>query len=373
MQNEKKGNVKVSDLLTSQSKVNLKDLSYSQLEELVLSLGEKKFRAKQIFEWLHKGVESFDEMTNISLSFRQKLNEKTYISVAEIEEKYESKIDETKKYLLRLQDGNMVESVVMYYKHGITICISCQVGCRMGCKFCASTIGGLVRNLTAGEILDQVIFVQKDIGERISNIVMMGIGEPMDNFDNVITFLNNVNHPFGLNIGYRHISVSTCGVVPNISRLMDVDIPITLSVSLHSPNNEARSKIMPVNNKYPVDELIAICREYIKKTGRRISFEYALIEGVSDLDSLAKELSVLLKGMLCHVNLIPVNSVKERDFKKPSKERIERFRRILEKNGINATVRRELGSDINASCGQLRRNKINENKRGDLNDNSSII
>ena len=359
--------------ITSPEKLNLKDLSYSELEEFVVALGEKKFRAKQIFEWLHKGVVSFDEMTNISNSFREKLSEKSYISVLEIEEKFQSKMDETKKYLFRLMDGNMVESVVMYYNHGITICISCQVGCRMGCKFCASTIGGLVRSLTPGEILDQVIFAQKDIGERISNIVMMGIGEPMDNFDNVVKFLENVNHPSGLNIGYRHISVSTCGVVPNIKRLMDVDIPITLSISLHSPNNEARSAIMPINKKYPVEQLIAVCREYIRKTGRRISFEYALIEGVSDLDFLAKELSQLIKGMLCHVNLIPVNSVKERDFKKPSKERIERFKNILLKNGINATVRRELGSDINASCGQLRRNKIDESKRGDLNDNSSGI
>ena len=353
--------------------INLKDLTFEELKDFVVSIGEKPFRAKQIFSWLHKPVKSFDEMTDLSLSLRKKLAEVDYVSTLKIVKKLESKIDGTKKYLFELGDGNRVESVVMYYKHGITICISCQVGCRMGCKFCASTIGGLVRSLTPGEILDQVIFAQKDIGERISNIVMMGIGEPMDNFDNVVKFLENVNHTSGLNIGYRHISVSTCGVVPNIKRLMDVDIPITLSISLHSPNNEARSAIMPINKKYPVEQLIAVCREYIRKTGRRISFEYALIEGVSDLDSLAKELSQLVKGMLCHVNLIPVNSVRERDFKKPSKERIERFKNILLKNGINATVRRELGSDINASCGQLRRNKIDESKRGDLNDNSSSI
>ena len=346
------------------SKVNLKDLTYNQLEELILSIGEKKFRAKQIFEWLHRGVTSFDDMTNISKAMRDSLGEISYISKLEIEEKYVSKIDGTKKYLFRLEDGNMVESVVMYYKHGITICISCQVGCRMGCRFCASTIGGLVRNLTPGEILDQIIFSEKDVGERISNIVMMGIGEPLDNYNNVITFLHNVNHPFGLNIGYRHISVSTCGVVPNIYKLMEEDIPITLSVSLHSPDNEKRSEIMPVNRKYPVDELIKVCKEYLYKTNRRISFEYALIENVSDTDELACKLADLLKGMLCHVNLIPVNQVKERDFKKPSGERIERFKKILEKRGINTTVRRKLGSDINASCGQLRRNRLDD-ERGD--------
>lgn len=346
------------------SKVNLKDLTYNELEELILSIGEKKFRAKQIFEWLHRGVTSFDDMTNISKAMRERLGEVSYISKLEIEEKYVSKIDGTRKYLLRLEDGNMVESVVMYYKHGITICISCQVGCRMGCRFCASTIGGLVRNLTCGEILDQVIFITKDIGERISNIVMMGIGEPLDNYNNVIKFLHNVNHPYGVNIGYRHISVSTCGVVPNIYKLMDEDIPITLSVSLHSPDNEKRSEIMPVNKKYPIDQLIEACREYLDKTNRRISFEYALIENVSDTDEIAYKLATLLKGMLCHVNLIPVNEVKERDFKKPSGERIERFKNILEKRGINATVRRKLGSDINASCGQLRRNRI-DNERGD--------
>lgn len=341
--------------------VNLKDLTFEELEEFIVNLGEKKFRAKQIFKWLHLPVESFDEMTNISADFRRKLSEVSYISKAEIEEKYESKLDNTKKYLLKLSDGNIIESVVMYYKHGITICISSQVGCRMGCKFCASTIGGKVRDLTAGEILDEVLFIQKDIGERISNIVMMGIGEPLDNFDNVIKFLYNVNNENGINIGYRHISLSTCGIVPKIDELASCNLPITLSISLHAVTDEKRSSIMPVNKAYNVESLIDACKRYIDTTGRRISFEYSLIAGVNDTPSDARALAKLLKGMLCHVNLIPVNSVKENDYKKPSKENIERFKSIIEKYNIPATVRRELGSDISASCGQLRRNKIENN------------
>lgn len=341
--------------------VNLKDLTFEELEEFIVNLGEKKFRAKQIFKWLHLPVESFDEMTNISSDFRHKLSEVSYISKAEIEEKYESKIDNTKKYLLKLSDGNIIESVVMYYKHGITICISSQVGCRMGCKFCASTIGGKVRDLTAGEILDEVLFIQRDIGERISNIVMMGIGEPLDNFDNVIKFLYNVNNENGVNIGYRHISLSTCGIVPKIDELARHNLPITLSISLHAVTDEKRSSIMPVNKAYNVESLIDACKRYIDTTGRRISFEYSLIAGVNDTPADAHALAKLLKGMLCHVNLIPVNSVKENDYKKPSKENIERFKSIIEKYNIPATVRRELGSDISASCGQLRRNKIENN------------
>jgi len=254
-----------------------------------------------------------------------------------------------------LEDGNRVESVVMYYKHGITICISCQVGCRMGCKFCASTIGGLVRSLSPGEILDQIIFAVKDIGERISNIVMMGIGEPLDNYNNVIKFLRNVNDENGINIGYRHISLSTCGLVPKILELMKLEIPLTLSISLHAPTDDIRKTIMPVNNAYSTDELIAACREYASYTKRRISFEYALIHGVNDSVDTAQILAKKLKGMLCHVNLIPVNKVEESGFEKPSKERINKFMSVLEHYGITVTVRRELGSDINASCGQLRR------------------
>lgn len=335
--------------------IDLKDLSYLELENFLKELGEPRFRAKQIFSWLHKGVEDFSEMTDISKKTVEKLREKAFISKLGIREKYVSKLDGTIKYLFSLEDGNCIESVVMRYKHGISLCISSQVGCRMGCRFCASTIGGLYRNLTAGEILNQVIFAQKDIGERISNIVMMGIGEPLDNYDNVIKFLNNVNDPNGLNIGYRHISLSTCGRVDEILKLADEEMPITLSVSLHAPNNSIRDTIMPINKKYPVEVLIGACKSYIKKTSRRISFEYSLISGVNDSEENARELAKLLKGMLCHVNLIPVNHVEERDFHQGKKEEIRSFCELLNKLGINATVRRELGSDISASCGQLRK------------------
>ena len=294
-------------------------------------------------------------MTNISKATREKLSAVSFISTLKIREKYVSKIDKTTKYLFELPDGNCIESVVMYYNHGISICISSQVGCRMGCGFCASTIGGLYRSLTAGEILNQVIFAQKDIGERISNIVMMGIGEPLDNFENVKKFLRNVNHEKGLNIGYRHISLSTCGLVPKIYELAKENMPITLSVSLHAPNNDIRNSIMPVNKKYPIEELIKACKDYIKTTTRRISFEYSLISGVNDSMENADELARLLKGMLCHVNLIPVNKIEEREYKKGNKQEIRAFCERLNSRGINATVRRELGSDIQASCGQLRK------------------
>ncbi len=335
--------------------IDLKDFEYDELAEYLQSIGEAKFRTEQIFSWLHKGVESFDEMTNLSKATREKLSRECFVSTLKIREKYVSKLDKTTKYLFELPDGNCIESVVMYYKHGITICISSQIGCRMGCGFCASTIGGLYRNLTPGEILNQVIFAGKDIGERISNIVMMGIGEPLDNFDNVVKFLHNVNHPKGINIGYRHISLSTCGVVPKIYELAEQDMPITLSVSLHAPNDEIRSSIMPINKKYHIDELMCACRDYIKKTTRRISFEYSLISGVNDSLENADELAGLLKGMLAHVNLIPVNKIEERDYRKGDKKQIRAFCERLISHGINATVRRELGSDIQASCGQLRK------------------
>lgn len=334
---------------------DLKDLTFSELEEFLKEMGEPKFRAKQIFAWLHTPVESFDEMTNVSKATREKLAEVSFISKLKIREKYVSKLDGTVKYLFELEDGNCIESVIMRYKHGITICISSQVGCRMGCRFCASTIGGLYRSLTAGEILNQVLFAQKDIGERISNIVMMGIGEPLDNYDNVIKFLRNVNDENGINIGYRHISLSTSGVVDKIYELAKENMPITLSVSLHAPNNEIRSSIMPVNNKYPVEVLLKACRDYIDTTTRRISFEYSLIKGVNDSYENAVELASKLKGMLCHVNLIPVNKVEEREYEKGSGESIRKFQKSLQDLGINATVRRELGSDISASCGQLRK------------------
>ncbi len=335
--------------------IDLKDFEFDELCEYLKGIGEPKFRAKQIFSWLHKGVESFDEMTNLSKATRTRLSEECFVSTLKIREKYVSKIDKTTKYLFELPDGNCIESVIMYYKHGISICISSQVGCRMGCNFCASTIGGLYRSLTAGEILNQVIFAQKDIGERISNIVMMGIGEPLDNFDNVVKFLHNVNHPDGVNIGYRHISLSTCGIVPKIYELAEKNLPITLSVSLHAPNNEIRNSIMPVNKKYPVEQLIVACKDYIKTTTRRISFEYSLISGVNDSVENAEELARLLKGMLAHVNLIPVNKIEEREYIKGDKKQIKAFCDRLSGLGINATVRRELGSDIQASCGQLRK------------------
>ena len=338
---------------------NLRDLTFEELENLILSLGEKKFRATQIFSWLHKGVTSFEEMTNVSKPLKEKLSQNYYVSCPKIVKKLESKLDKTKKYLFELHDGNMVESVVMYYNHGITICISSQVGCAMGCKFCASTIGGLVRSLTPGEILDQIIFASKDIGERISNVVMMGIGEPLANFDNVCKFLNIVNDERGINIGYRHISLSTCGIVPKIHELAKLNIPITLSISLHASDDNVRSSIMPVNNTYNISELLDACKSYQKVTGRRISFEYAIIKGVNDTDSHAQKLAGILKGMLCHINIIPVNKVEENSFEKPDMTRIKSFVNQIEKFGITATVRRKLGSDINASCGQLRRTEMN--------------
>ncbi len=340
---------------------DIKSLTYPQLEEFLISLEEPKFRAKQIFAWLYRGVTSFDEMTDISKQTREKLAQRAYISFPAIEEKHVSKIDGTVKYLYRLRDGEFIETVIMQYKHGITACVSSQVGCRQGCAFCASTIGGLVRDLTAGEIADQIIFSSKDLGKRIDNIVMMGIGEPLDNFENVVKFLKNINDKNGLNIGMRHISLSTCGIVPMIDKLAELDLQLTLSVSLHAPDAETRSKIMPVNRKYPLDTLIDACRRYYSKTGRRISFEYALISGVNDSREEADKLGELLKGMGAHVNLIPVNPVKERHFEKPDKARTEAFVKYLEQKGIVATVRRRLGADIEAACGQLRRNR-NTNK-----------
>ena len=339
--------------------IDLKDFEYAELEEFIVGLGEKKFRAAQIFKWLHEGVTSYDEMTDISKSLREKLKEISYVSTLEIECKLVSKIDGTVKYLFRLPDGNCIESVVMRYHHGLTICISSQIGCRMGCRFCASTIGGLYRSLTAGEILNQVLFAQKDMGERISNIVLMGIGEPLDNYDNVVKFLHNVNHEKGINIGLRHITLSTCGVVPGIYKLADEDMPITLTISLHAPNDEIRDSIMPINHKYKIDELLKACKYYKEKTNRRISFEYSLISGVNDSFDNAQELADKIKDLQAHVNLIPVNKVEEREFKKGTKAEINSFLKHLTDCGVNATIRRELGSDISASCGQLRKKTMN--------------
>lgn len=335
--------------------LDLKDFEYSELIEYLKSIGEPKFRAEQIFSWLSKGVKSYGEMTNISAKTKEKLNEVSKVSYLTIREKYVSKLDGTVKYLFELPDGNCIESVVMRYHHGLTICISSQVGCKMGCRFCASTIGGLYRNLTAGEILNQVIFAQKDLGERISNIVLMGIGEPLDNFDNVVKFLKNVNDEHGLNIGYRHITLSTCGLVPKIYELAKLNLPITLTISLHAPNDTIRDTIMPVNHKYKIKELIEACKAYVNITGRRISFEYSLISGVNDSEENARELYELIKDTHGHVNLIPVNKVEERDYRQGTKEQIQNFKKTLENLGINATIRRELGRDISASCGQLRK------------------
>ncbi len=342
--------------------VDLRSLTFSELESLIKDLNEPKFRTKQIFSWISKGVTDFDEMTNLSKATREKLRNVSYISNLEIERKLVSKLDGTTKYLFRLDDGNCIETVVMRYNYGLSVCISSQVGCRMGCGFCASTIGGLERNLTAGEILNQVIFAEKDIGERISNIVMMGIGEPFDNFQNVLKFLENVNHPDGLNIGYRHISISTCGIIPKIRELAEIGIPINLCISLHAPDNETRDRIMPVNKKYKIEDLISECKRYTEKTSRRITFEYSLIQGVNDTLEDAEKLSKLLSKMLCHVNLIPVNKVEERGFTHGSKESVLKFSKYLNDRKINATIRRELGSDISASCGQLRRAEITKGK-----------
>lgn len=341
-------------------KIELLSLSLGELETLMLNMEEPKFRAKQIYGWLNKGVESFEEMKNIPEKLRQKLSRQTYIGAVRIEERYISKIDGTRKYLLELRDGNFIESVLMKYEYGYTVCISSQVGCRMGCRFCASTIGGKERDLTAGELLSQVICVQRDLGERISNVVMMGIGEPLDNFNNVIKFIELVNAPDGLNIGQRHISISTCGIAEKIRELADKELQITLLISLHAANDEKRSEIMPINKKYSIAEVLSACDYYIEKTGRRVSFEYTLISEVNDSIADAERLATLLKGRLCHINLIPVNRVEETGFKKSKREGIELFKKCLERHKIAATVRREMGSDINAACGQLRKQRNNK-------------
>ena len=336
-------------------KRNLKDYTFEELETMVKTeLKQPAFRAKQIFTWLYRGITDFSQMTDLSKSLREQLEEGFSLGNLNVIKKYCSKLDETRRYLLQLSDGNYIESVLMKYHHGYTICISSQVGCAMGCAFCASTRGGKRRNLTAGEIIGQVMAVQNDLGERISNIVMMGIGEPLDNYDEVLRFLQIVNHPLGLHIGHRHISLSTCGLAEQIRHLADEDLQITLSVSLHATNDEKRSAIMPVNRRYSIDVLLDACRYYLKKTNRRISFEYTLIEGVNDTDADAAELISLLKGLLCHVNLIPVNPTGAKGIRQGSRKSVERFQRLLEMGGLTATIRREMGSDIQAACGQLR-------------------
>ncbi len=339
-------------------------LNYS-LEELSLWMkenGESAFRAKQVFSWIYNNVWDFEEMKNLPQKLVEKLKENFHIGIPEVIESFESTLDGTQKLLLAFNDGNIIESVIMKYKHGNSICISTQIGCRMGCKFCASTLEGRVRNLTAGEILSEVIIAQKIIGERISNIVLMGSGEPLDNYENVTKFLDLVNAEYGLNIGQRHITLSTCGLVPKIYELADKGYSITLAISLHAFSDEKRREIMPIANKYSIKEILDACDYYIEKTGRRITFEYSLVSGINDGKEDAKSLSKLLKGRLCHVNLIPVNEIKENTLKRPSKKTIEEFEKIVSENGIEVTVRREMGSDINAACGQLRRNFLKAKK-----------
>ena len=332
--------------------INLKDLTYEELENLIKSEGEPAFRTKQVFSWLYRGAESFVDMTNVPKSLAAKLEGKAVVSVPKIRAKYLSK-DGTVKYVWELSDGEFIESVVMEYKHGKSICISTQVGCNMGCKFCASTVGGKKRDLTAGEIIDQIIFAQKDLDIRISNVVMMGIGEPLDNYDNVIKFLKNVGHPDGLNIGYRHISLSTCGLADKIIKLAEEKMPVTLSLSLQAPTDDLRESIMPVNRKFKIKQVIDACKEYVNKTGRRVSFEYTLIHGVNDSVAQANKLADLVRGMQCHINLIPVNEARE-NMVRSYKADVQKFMDTLLSRGVNTTVRRQLGNDIKASCGQLR-------------------
>jgi 23S rRNA (adenine2503-C2)-methyltransferase len=349
---------------TDTPRVDLYSLSREELKALLASIGEPAYRAQQLFTQLHRGLTP-EQMTNIGKATRERLATVATWHLPRVEQKLVSAIDGTVKYLFALADGNCVESVVMTYEHGHTICISSQVGCRMGCRFCASTIGGRVRDLSAGELLGQIIAAQADFGARIDNVVMMGIGEPLDNFDNVVKFLRLVNEEGGLNIGYRHISLSTCGVVDKIDALAALDLPITLSISLHAPDDATRSAIMPVNNKWGVDDLLAACRRYYERTQRRISFEYTLISGKNDTveqaEKLARVLNSRLRGnervgaMPIHVNLIPVNEVSETGFVRSDERAIRAFAKTLESRGIRATVRRKLGPDINASCGQLRR------------------
>ena len=345
-------------------KTDIMSLDAEELSEILVELGEKKFRGKQIFQWLHvKKVFSFDEMTDISVKLRELLKEKFFINRLEMQRKLESRIDNTIKYLYKLSDGNFVETVLMEYNYGRSICISTQVGCKMGCRFCASAIAGFVRNLTPSEILMQIYETERDMGIRVSGVVLMGIGEPLDNYENVLKFLRLVSNKNGNNLSLRHVSLSTCGIVPKINSLAELKLGLTLSVSLHCADNDKRSEIMPVNRTYDLNSLIQACRNYIAKTGRRVTFEYAVIDDVNSSEADADRLANLLRGMYCHVNLIPVNKVKERSYR-TARSGVEEFAKRLDKRGINATVRRTLGSDIEAACGQLRRDAAEQNTNG---------
>lgn len=341
--------------------MNLKSMTQSEIGEVFQELGLPAFRAKQVYSWLHKGVRSYDEMTNLPKSLRDVLSEKYPIHPPKVVRKQESAKDGTIKYLWQLQDGNCVETVLMRYRYGSTVCISTEVGCGMGCAFCASTIGGLVRRLEPYEMLDEVLFTQVDSGQTVSHVVLMGIGEPLDNFDNVMRFLELVNSPEGMNISMRHISLSTCGLVPKIDALAQRKLQLSLAISLHGPNDEIRGRLMPVNRAYPMDQLLAACRRYYAATSRRIHFEYAMIDGVNDSEDNAKELLQRLKGLPAHVNMIPLNHVEESPLKPSSRTAVAKFQKILEAGGVTATVRRTLGGDIDASCGQLRRKYNKEN------------
>ena len=341
-------------------KAHLKSMTQQEIGQVLKELGQPAFRAKQVYTWLHKGVRSYEEMTNLPKELRDVLANQYPICPPEVVRRQESQKDGTIKYLWQLSDGNCVETVLMRYHYGNTVCISTEVGCRMGCAFCASTLGGLVRRLEPYEMLDQVLYTQVESGLPIGHIVLMGIGEPLDNYENVMRFLELVNSPDGMNISMRHISLSTCGLVPGIDRLAQEKLQLTLSVSLHAPTDEIRNTIMPVNKAYPTEELLQACRRYYTQTGRRISFEYAMIQGVNDTPEAAKTLLKRLKGLPAHMNLIPLNHVEESPLKPSTRQAVQQFQKILEEGGIPATVRRTLGSDIDASCGQLRRKYTKE-------------
>lgn len=343
---------------------DVKSMTLEELQAFLAEWGEPKFRAKQIFAWLHeKQVDDFSQMTNLSQALRQRLAAETSISSLQMVERLLSKQDGTRKYLFALENGSVIESVLMQYESGNTVCVSTQAGCRMGCRFCASTLDGVERSLTAGEMLSQVYTIQKDLGERISGVVLMGSGEPLDNYDAVLRFIRLLNDPAGQNIGQRHITLSTCGLVENMYRLADEALQITLAVSLHAPNDTIRQQIMPVANAYPMEQLLQACQDYIQKTKRRITFEYAMMQGINDSDVCAEELAQKLRHMLCHVNLIPMNPVKEREFTKSGTERVQHFAKILQQHGVETTIRRRLGSDIDAACGQLRRRYMQKEER----------
>ncbi|MDD6157228.1 MAG: 23S rRNA (adenine(2503)-C(2))-methyltransferase RlmN [Lachnospiraceae bacterium] len=343
-------------------KVDIKSMNLEELTDFMAELGEKPFRAKQIYQWIHgKQIENWDEMTNISKALREKLASAAYLTCLRKEEVQISKLDGTRKYLFALEDGNVIESVLMRYKHGNSVCISSQVGCRMGCRFCASTLDGLVRGLAPSEMLDQIYKIGRDIGERISNVVVMGTGEPLDNFDNLLKFIELLTDENGLNISQRNLTVSTCGIVPRMRELADRELAITLALSLHASNQQKRLELMPVANKYEIHEVVDACKYYFSRTGRRVTFEYSLVGGVNDTNRDAEELAALIHGMNCHVNLIPVNPIKERSYVQSNQEVIAAFKAKLEKKGIPVTVRREMGRDIDGACGQLRKRYIDTN------------